>query len=109
MFADKWSKTNPYARILVPAIGLSIAAPCVFLASHTGVLGLAIFFFMLYALVRMAVDTNLMPVLCMVVDGRYKATGYGILAPQVRLRLTGAPGDGFIFRLRHRRQDPLRP
>jgi MFS family permease len=77
--ADKWSKTNPYARVLVPIIALCIAAPCVFLSSYTNILWLAICFFMIYALVRMAVDTNLMPVLCMVVDGRYRATGYGIL------------------------------
>ena len=28
---------------------------------------------------RMSVDANLMPILCMVVDKRYRATGYGIL------------------------------
>lgn len=77
--ADRWSKTNKYARILTPIIGLSIAAPCIFFASYTTVIVVAVIFFMIYALSRMFVDTNLMPVLCMVVDGRYRATGYGMM------------------------------
>ena len=78
-FADRWNKINPYARILVPIIGLSIAAPCVFLASYSSILVIAVVFFMVYALTRAPVDSNLMPVLCMVVDGRYRATGYGLI------------------------------
>ena len=78
-FADRWSKTNRYARILVPAIGLSIAAPCVFMASHVSVLVLVIGFFMVYSLTRTSVDSNMMPVLCLIVDGRYRATGYGLM------------------------------
>ncbi|MDR1096703.1 MAG: MFS transporter [Tannerella sp.] len=78
-FADRWIRTNPYARILVPVIGLGIAAPCVFFASYTTVLTVAVVFFIIYALTRMAVDANLMPVLCMAVDTRYRATGYGIM------------------------------
>ncbi|MCG8311397.1 MAG: MFS transporter [Cytophagales bacterium] len=78
-WADRWSRFNPHARILVPIIGLVIAAPCIFMASITTVLPLAIVFFMLYALTRMFVETNLMPILCMVADSRYRATGYGIL------------------------------
>ncbi len=78
-WADRWSRTNLRARIHVPIIGLCIAAPCVFLASYTNLLTLAILFFLLYAFTRMFVDTNLMPILCMVADNRYRATGYGIL------------------------------
>ena len=78
-FSDRWSKTNPYARILVPVIGLSIAAPCIMMAGYTTILPLTIIFFMMYALTRMTVDSNLMPMLCIIVDKRYRATGYGIL------------------------------
>jgi MFS family permease len=77
--ADRWSKTGKYARIMTPVIGLCIAAPCVFLASTTDVLIVAVIFFMIYALTRMFVDSNLMPALCMVIDGRYRATGYGMM------------------------------
>ncbi|MCE5345290.1 MAG: MFS transporter [Bacteroidales bacterium] len=77
--ADRWTRTNRFARIHVPAIGLLIAAPCVFLASYTSILPLAIFAFMIYAVTRAFGDSNMMPMLCMVVDPRYRATGYGVL------------------------------
>jgi MFS family permease len=77
--ADRWSKTRRLARIYVPVIGLCIAAPCIFMASYTSVLPLAIFFFMIYAITRVFSDANMMPILCMVADPRYRATGYGIL------------------------------
>ena len=77
--ADRWSKKNNKSRILVPMIGLCIAAPCVFIASNTGILYITIGGFMLYAFTRVFSDTNLMPVLCMVADKRYIATGYGFL------------------------------
>lgn len=77
--ADRWSKNNSKARILVPVIGLCIAAPAIFFASHTGILPLAIFCFIIYALTKAFSDVNMMPILCMVADPRYRATGYGIL------------------------------
>ncbi len=77
--SDRWSRRNRYARILVPMIGLAIAAPAVFMAGSIQVLAMAVIFFLVYGLTRMFTDTNLMPVLCMSVDNRYKATGYGIL------------------------------
>jgi MFS family permease len=79
LLADRWSRTNRLARIHVPAIGLCIAAPCIFIASGTSILPLAIIAFMLYAITRSFGDTNMMPMLCMVADPRYRATGYGIL------------------------------
>ncbi len=77
--ADRWSRTNRLARIHVPAIGLCIAAPCIFLASGTTILPFAIIAFMLYSVTRAFGDSNMMPMLCMVVDPRYRATGYGVL------------------------------
>lgn len=78
-FADRWVRTNYRSRILVPVIGLCIAAPAVFFASSTGILYVAIICFMIYALTRIFSDVNLMPILCMVADKRYRATGYGVL------------------------------
>jgi MFS family permease len=77
--ADRWSRKNRFARIQVPAIGLFIAAPCIFLASGTTILPLAVIAFMLYSFTRYFGDANMMPMLCLVVDPRYRATGYGIL------------------------------
>ncbi|GAB3915717.1 MFS transporter [Larkinella terrae] len=77
--ADRWSRTNPRGRILVPFIGLVIAAPGIFIASSTSVLSIAIVCFMLYAFTRTFLDANMMPILCLIADERYRATGYGIL------------------------------
>ena len=77
--ADRWSRTNTRARILLPVIGLLVAAPFIYMATSTTVLMLSILFFIVYALTRSFCDANMMPILCMVADERYRATGYGIL------------------------------
>ncbi|HUZ58840.1 MAG TPA: MFS transporter [Hanamia sp.] len=77
--ADRWSRRNPRARILVQVIGISIAAPSIFFASQTNILSLAIILFMIYALFKSFIDTNMMPALCLVVDPSYRATAYGVL------------------------------
>lgn len=78
-WADRWHKKNPYARILVPIAGLGIASPAVFLGSATTILPLTITLFLMYGLTRNFVDTNLMPILCLTIDERYRSTGYGVL------------------------------
>jgi len=77
--ADYWSRTNPRARMLLPALGLLVATPAIFLASSTTVLAIAVAGFMVYALTRTFTDANMMPILCLVADPRYRATGYGVL------------------------------
>lgn len=78
-WADRWSRTNERGRILVPAIGLCAAAPGIYLASQTGLLPLAILGLVVYGLARAFTDANMMPILCLISDARYRATGYGIL------------------------------
>lgn len=77
--ADRWSKSNPRGRILVPVIGLLIASAGTFMGGMTSILAIAIILFVVYILTRTFSDANLMPILCMVADSRYRATGYGIL------------------------------
>lgn len=77
--ADRFSKHNSKGRIWVPAIGLLIAAPAIFVASYTTVLPVAIICFITYTVTKSFSDSNTMPILSMVVDPRYRATGYGIL------------------------------
>lgn len=77
--ADRWSKVNVRARILVPMLGLCVAAPAVFLASGTSVVWIAIICFILYAITKAFTDANGMPILCMIVNPKYRATGYGVL------------------------------
>jgi predicted MFS family arabinose efflux permease len=79
VWADRWSRTNQRARILVPAIGLCISAPGLLLLSQTSVLSIAIVGLMIHGLARSFTDANMMPALCLVSDPRYRATGYGVL------------------------------
>mgnify|MGYP000844603970 CR=1 FL=1 len=77
--SDKWSKKNPLARIIVPLIGLMFAVPAIFFGSITAVLVITVAAFAMYGLTSKFTDTNMMPILCLIVDHRYRATGYGIL------------------------------
>ena len=77
--ADRWARTNPRARILVPAIGLCIAAVGVLALSLTSVFAVAIAGVMIYGVTRTFTDANMMPILCLIADPRYRATGYGML------------------------------
>jgi len=78
-WADRWSRTCPAARIYVPVIGMCVAAPGILLVAHTHVLVLAIVGLVVYGFTRVFSDSNMMPILCMVSDPRYRATGYGVL------------------------------
>lgn len=77
--SDRLAKGSANSKFLIPVIGLCIAAPSIFIASNTSVLPLAIAMFMVYGLTRMFSDANLMPILCLTADPRYRATGYGVL------------------------------
>ena len=76
---DRWSRNRPYGRLMVPAFALLVAAPAIFIASSTTVVWVAIVGFMFYAFTRIFSDINMMPILCMIADNRYRATGYGVL------------------------------
>lgn len=78
-WADRWSRGNPRARVLVPSLGLWLAAPGVFVAANTNVFAIAIVGLIVYGLARSFADANLMPIICLIVDPRYRATGYGVL------------------------------
>jgi len=78
-WADRWSRTNERGRILVPVIGLCVAAPAVFLAANTNCLVVAIAGVVLFGFTKAFTDSNMMPILCLVADPRYRATGYGVL------------------------------
>jgi MFS family permease len=78
-WADHWSRTDERGRVLVPLIGLLVAAPGILLASSIDWLPLAIAGLICFGLAKAFADTNMMPILCSVSDPRYRATGYGLL------------------------------
>ena len=77
--ADYSSRRHPRGRILVPALGLCVAAGGIVLLATAPVLAFAIAGLVLYGLTRNFTDANMMPILCLVADPRYRATGYGLL------------------------------
>lgn len=79
LLADRWNQSNKRARMLIPAIGLLIAIPGVLLAVNTPYIEIAILGFMMYAFTKVFSDANLMPILCTIIDEKYRATAYGIL------------------------------
>lgn len=76
---DLWSRRGERRRITITVVGLCLAAPGILLAANTSLLVAAIGGLMLYGLMRSFADVNMMPILCLVCDPRYRATGYGIL------------------------------
>jgi MFS family permease len=78
-WADRWARTHERGRIFVTVTGLCVAAPGVLLTSTTSLMTFAIAGLILYGLARSFSDANMMPILCLVSDSRYRATGYGVL------------------------------
>lgn len=79
IWADRWVRTQPRARALVPAIGFCLAGPCLFFGIGSASLLLAISVLVIYGLGRGLFDANLMPVVRTIADERFSATGYGLL------------------------------
>jgi MFS family permease len=79
VWADRWSRTQPQARALVPAIGFCVVGPCLFFGINADALLLAVAGLVVYGLGRGFFDANLMPVVRTLVSERFSATGYGCL------------------------------
>jgi MFS family permease len=77
--ADRWAQRNPRARVLVPAIGFCVAAPCFFLAGFSSSVPVLLLAVIIVGMGQGALDANLMPSVCLVADARCRATGYGLL------------------------------
>ena len=78
-WADRWARRNEVGRIYVTVIGLCAAAPGILLTANSDLLSVAIAGLTLFGVARAFTDANMMPILCMVSDPRYRATGYGFL------------------------------
>lgn len=79
MWSDYASRRNPRGRLYVTIVGLCIAAPSIYLGANATVFWMAIAGFMLWSFGVAFVNANMMPILCLIANERYRATGYGIL------------------------------
>jgi len=78
-WADWWSRRTARARMFVPMIGVFLAVPAVLMLAGTSLLPLALLGLAICGFGRAFTDSNMMPMLCLVADRRYRATGYGVL------------------------------
>lgn len=79
VWSDRWSRTQRRACIFVTAIGLALAVPAIVIVSTTGSLSVAIAGLVVYGLMIAFASGEMMPILCLILDPRYIATGFGVL------------------------------
>jgi MFS family permease len=79
ILSDRWSQRNMRARMLVPAVGFCIAAPCFFGVGLSTTVAMVVLSVLVVGMSQGCLDSNLMPALCTVADARHRATGYGML------------------------------
>ncbi|MGF1923458.1 MAG: MFS transporter [Bacteroidia bacterium] len=79
ILADRWTRKNNKGRLYMLIIGFTLGAPFLFLMATTHVFWIAIIAMLIFGLARGFNDSNLMPILRQVADGRFIATGYGLL------------------------------
>jgi len=79
-WADRWSRTRPRAPVYVVMVGLAMAVPSILLISTTNVLWLAVAGLVSFGLFKSFADTNMMPILTLICDSRYRATAWGVLS-----------------------------
>jgi predicted MFS family arabinose efflux permease len=77
--ADWWGRRSNRGPIVVTAAGLILAIPGVLLTASSNVLPMALAGLVIYGFMRSFADANMMPILCLISDKRYRATGYGVL------------------------------
>lgn len=79
IWADRWARRYQRGRLFVAMIGTGVAAPGILLAASTPHFEVAIAGLIAFGIARAWADANTMPILCMVADPRYRATGYGLM------------------------------
>ena len=79
-WADRWSRRSERAPVYVVMVGLAMAVPSILLICSTNVLGWAVVGLVGFGLFKSFADTNMMPILTLICDSRYRATAWGILS-----------------------------
>jgi MFS family permease len=77
--SDRWSVKTPRSRILAPAYAILIASPAFFLTGWSHHISMTFISLSLWGLAMGFLGANQMPMICLTVDARYRATAMGIL------------------------------
>lgn len=78
-WSDRWSRDNPRARIIIPAIAIMISAPVVIATAWFPSISLTLVGLAMYGLAMGFLGANNMPIVCLIVDTRYRATAVGVM------------------------------
>jgi len=78
-WSDRWSRANPRARIIIPALAIMVGAPVFLATAWIHSIGLTLLSLGMWGLAMGFLGANNMPIVCLVVDPRYRATAVGIM------------------------------
>ncbi|MCX6948242.1 MAG: MFS transporter [Opitutae bacterium] len=77
--SDRWSLRNPRARVIIPAVAILLTAPAFWLTGWFPLMIFTLLSLLLWGLAMGFLGSNTMPIVCLVVDARYRATAIGLL------------------------------
>ena len=78
-WSDRWSLTNPRARIIIPSVAVLLTAPVFWLTGCFPYMFFSLLSLSLWGLAMGFFGANTMPIICLVVDVRYRATAVGLV------------------------------
>ncbi|MDB6170664.1 MAG: Major Facilitator Superfamily protein, partial [Verrucomicrobia bacterium] len=78
-WSDRWSLTNERARTWLPAVGFLVAAPAFWMTGYSHIIGFTILSLVMWGLAEGFLGANMMPIICLAIDPRYRATALGVL------------------------------
>lgn len=77
-WSDRLSQANPRARVTLAAAAVLVAVPAFFLTGWIPMLAFTLLSLSLWGLAMGVVGANLMPIICLTVDARYRSTAMGV-------------------------------
>jgi len=79
IWSDRWSLTQPRARLILPTIALMLAAPAFWLMGWSHQMAFTVLSLIMWGIAAGFLGANMMPIICLIVDARYRATALGVL------------------------------
>jgi predicted MFS family arabinose efflux permease len=78
-WSDRLSLSNPRARIIMPAVAILLTTPLFLLTGWFEHISFTLLTLAMWGLAMGFLGSNTMPIVCLVVDARYRATAIGVL------------------------------
>lgn len=78
-WSDRWSLKNARARLIIPAMAFILGAPFFWMTGYSNLIIFTILSLVMWGLAEGFLGANMMPIIYLVVDPRYRATALGVL------------------------------